>query len=295
MKKLYNKIRITLLAVCGCLMKVYLNVFFEKTLDYGINTKEKRPKKVIISLTSYGRRVKDILPYTIHSLLRQSYKPDAVILWLDYDNWNDGNIPQKLKALQAKGLTIRYCKDIKSYKKHILSLTEFPDDIIITTDDDFYYSQDFIKRLMDAYEKDPNRVYTHRAHRPIFKNDTLMPYDQWEKLIYNKTNYPIFPTTGGGCLFQKRLLHHDVLKEELFTKLCPTADDVWFYFMAILQRTPITVLPFKEFTMIPLDTFYQISHENSSLQQQNRGTLSLNDKQIKQMMEHYHLTGKDLI
>lgn len=295
MKKLYNKIRITLLSVLGCLMKIYINVFFEKNLGYGVNTTEKRKRKVIVSLTSYGRRVQDILPYTIYSLLRQDYKPDAVILWLDNDNWNSTNIPLKLKLLQSKGLTIRFCKDLKSYKKHIFSLTEFPDDIIITTDDDFYYSRNFIKRLVEAYEKDHNRIYTHRAHRPTFSNGIMTPYDKWEKLVYNKTDYPLFPTTGGGCMFQKRLLYQDVLKEELFIKLCPTADDVWFYFMTILQHTPITVLPFKEFTMIPLDTFYQLSHKNSSLQHQNRGTLSLNDKQINQMMEHYRLTPKDLL
>lgn len=295
MKKLYNKIRITILSILGCWVKVYLNFFFEKNYEYGVNTIEKRNKKVIVSLTSYGRRVQDILPYTLRSLLRQNYKPDAVILWLDDINWNSDNIPKKLKILQRQGLTIRFCKDIKSYKKHIFALAEFPDDIIITTDDDFYYSRDFIKRLVEAYEKDPNRVYTHRAHRPVFSNGTIMPYDKWEKLVYNKTSYPLFPTTGGGCMFQKRLLYHDVLKEELFMKLCPTADDVWFYFMIILQHIPITVLPFKEFTMIPLDTFYQLSHRNSSLQHQNRGRLSMNDKQIKQMMDHYHLTCKNLV
>ena len=65
-----------------------------------------RKEKVIVSLTSYGRRVGEILPFTVISLLRQTYKPDLVLLWLDDEHWNDGNLPFILKRLKKKGLTI---------------------------------------------------------------------------------------------------------------------------------------------------------------------------------------------
>lgn len=295
MKKIYHKIRIILLSIWGTLLKPYIDFQMKRMKGCGINTAEERDNKVIVSLTSYGRRVKDILPYTIYSLLKQDYLPDAVILWLDYDNWNDDNLPEKIKLLKARGLTVKYCKDLKSYKKHVPPLTEYPNDLIITTDDDFYYSKDFVRRLINAYTADHRRIYTHRAHRPTFSEGRLLPYDSWDKLVYDKTDWPLFPTTGGGCLFQRQLLAEDALNENLFTQLCPTADDIWFYFMAILKRTPITVLAFKEGTMIPLDTFYQLSHKGSSLQHENRGSLSMNDKQIQRMMEYYHLTPSDLV
>ena len=91
--------------------------------------------KVIVSLTTYGRRVRKV-HYTIISLLRQSYKPDMVILWLDNENWNDQNLPNTLLKLKEKGLTIKYCADLKSYKKLIPALMEYPDSIIVTCDDD---------------------------------------------------------------------------------------------------------------------------------------------------------------
>lgn len=295
MKKLFHKFRIVILSIIGCFIKFFLNIHFGKSLNVGINQSEERKNKVIISLTSYGRRVGDILPYTIYSLLKQSYKPDMVVLWLDHDNWNEDNIPDKLKLLKEKGLTIRFCKDLKSYKKHVPALADFPNDLVITTDDDFYYSKDFVARLMKEFELDRNRIYTHRAHLPIIKSGQLLPYEKWNKLVYNREQSPLFPTTGGGCLFQKRLLHSDALKEELFTKLCPTADDIWFYMMTVLQKTPIKVLPFKEFTLIPLDFFYQMKHRGSSLQHVNRGALSMNDKQIIATMENYNLNAQQLL
>ena len=294
MKKFYHKIRIILLSTWGCMIKPYIDFRIKRMEGTGINTSEERRRKVIVSLTSYGRRVKDILPYTIYSLLQQDYKPDAVILWLDFDNWNDNNLPHQIKLLQAHGLTVRYCKDLRSYKKHVPALSEYPEDLIITTDDDFYYAKDFVCRLISAFKSDPNRIYTHRAHRPTFRDGKLLPYDKWNKLVYNLSDGALFPTTGGGCLFQRHLLDDDALNEELFKQFCPTADDVWFYFMTIIKKTRITVLPFKEGTMIPLDTFYQLNHKGSSLQHENRGKLSLNDKQINKMMEHYNLLSSDL-
>ena len=55
-------------------------------------------------MTSYGRRVAAVLPYTIISLLRQTYKPDRIVLWLDDEHWNDNNLPALLKRLKAHAL-----------------------------------------------------------------------------------------------------------------------------------------------------------------------------------------------
>ena len=46
----------------------------------------------------------------------------------------------------------------------------------------------------------------------------------------------------GGVLYPPGSLYKDVLNEELFMKLCPTADDIWFWSMAILNNTKIRVV-----------------------------------------------------
>ena len=145
-----HKLKILLAAICGELLKLYYKVGLG-TIPYGINQEKVRKEKVIVSLTSYGRRVGEILPFTVISLLRQTYKPDLVLLWLDDEHWNDGNLPFILKRLKKKGLTIRYCKDIKSYKKLIPTLEVYPDDLIITCDDDFFYRRNMVERLVAEY------------------------------------------------------------------------------------------------------------------------------------------------
>ena len=73
-------------------------------------------KRIIVSLTSYGRRVESVVYYTLVSLLKQRLMPDKIVLWLDNDNWCDNNLPPKISKLKQYGVDILYCKDIRSYK-----------------------------------------------------------------------------------------------------------------------------------------------------------------------------------
>ena len=289
-----RKIYILLNSIMGEIIKIRCNVKLYK-IPFILNQHEIRRERVIISLTSYGRRVSKILPYTIISLLRQTYKPDMVILWLDSDNWNDDNLPKKLVKLKQYGLTIKYCKDIKSYKKLIPALEMFPDDIIVTCDDDVFYRKDMLERLMNEYEKDPTRIYAHRAHKLKFsEKGELLPYNDWENQISGVAGNFVFPTGIAGCLYKRSLLYQDICREDLFVKLAPKADDVWFYFMGLLQHTSRYVLPYQGDICIPLDGFYQYFHKDASLAASNRKE-SQNDIQIRNVMEYYSIVSVDLM
>ena len=51
------------------------------------------------------------------------------------------------------GLTIDWYHDIRSYKKLIPTLKRYPDDIIITADDDILYPCNMVSDLYDTYTK----------------------------------------------------------------------------------------------------------------------------------------------
>lgn len=288
-----DKLEILSLFLYGEILKMYYKYWAQK--KYCNLNCEARDEKLIVSLTSYGRRVSKILPYTIISLLRQTYKPDMIVLWLDSDNWNDDNLPKKLVKLKQYGLTIKYCKDLKSYKKLIPALEMFPNDIIVTCDDDIFYKKDMLERLMKEYEKDPTRIYTHRAHRLKFSEKVeLLPYNDWENQISGVAGNLVFPTGVAGCLYKRSLLYKDICREDLFMKLAPKADDVWFFFMEVLQRTPRYVLPYRGYIYIPLDGFYQYFHKDASLAASNCKE-SQNDIQIRNVMEYYSIVSVDLM
>ena len=77
--------------------------------------------ELIVSLTSYPRRF-PILKFTIRSLLNQTVRPDRVILWLAEDDVT--YLPSAVRRLA--GLEVRTCPDLRSFKKLIPALEQFP-------------------------------------------------------------------------------------------------------------------------------------------------------------------------
>ena len=149
-----------------------------------------RAEKIIVSLTSYDKRINDV-KYAIYSLLNQTFPPDKLILWLDEDSFpqREKNLPRDLLELKNFGLTIDWCENLRSYKKLIPALEKYPDDIIVTADDDIFYRSDWLKILYDAHLENPDCIIAHRAHRiRLDTRGNLFPYVQWQfeiKLVNN--------------------------------------------------------------------------------------------------------------
>lgn len=291
LEMLVYRIWLMLYAIMGETRKVLIDSRLLKPFKSCVTGNSNNPS-LVVSLTSYGRRVNSV-HYTIISLMRQSMKPDMIILWLDYENWNEDNLPLSLRNLQGQGLTIKFCKDLKSYKKLIPALEKYPDAMIITCDDDIYYRSNMVERLVNAYKADPTKIYAHRAHQITFTNGNVDNYNNWPEEISDKVGTSVFPTSGGGTLYKKELLYEDMCKEELYMKLSPKADDVWNYFMGFLKGTPNVVLPYKGYIYLPLDVFYQTFHKNSNLASSNYGE-NMNDVQIKAIMDYYHISPTKL-
>ena len=60
-----------------------------------------------------------------------------------------------------------------------------------------------------------------------------LPYAHWHyELKAAEESWRIFPTGVGGVLYPPGIFHPDVLDRGLQGALCPTADDLWLYWMA---------------------------------------------------------------
>ncbi len=209
--------------------------------EIGINA-DKRVQKLIVSLTSFPERMPEI-HFTLYSLLNQKVKPDEVVLWLANEQFPNGeaDIPQIVLNLQKNGLTIKWCEDLRSYKKLIPALKEFPEDVIVIADDDVYYPDDWLKKLYKQHLKFPKCVIGHRGHRiRLGENGKPLPYRQWKKnACLVKPSYSNFMTGCGGILYPSHSLYKDVDNIELFKKLAPYADDIWFWAMTVLNNVKI--------------------------------------------------------
>ncbi len=243
---------------------------------------------LIISLTSFPQRMYEI-HYTLYSLLTQTVKPAKVVLWLGTEQFPDGekDIPQKVLKLKENGLVIEWHKNLRSYTKLVPSLKKYPNSIIVTADDDIYYEKDWLEKLLKSHKENKNCIICHRAHRVKFDREKLAPYKKWPKKIKGgKASYLNFLTGVGGVLYPQNSLHKDVLNEELFTELAPKADDVWFWAMAVLNKTKILVVKdwIRELTYVNPGRERGLTDEVTLFSFNKKGG---NDLQIEKVLNHY--------
>lgn len=286
---IFTKLKLGFFSIVGYIYKLLVDIKL-------LNVPDLKPENgvdVIVSLTSYGRRVRsNVVYYTLVSLLRQKLQPAQIVLWLADSEWNEMTIPQKLKSLEAKGVEICYCKDIRSYKKLIPTLVKYPDKTIVTVDDDMIYSSDTLETLWVAHDKNPNEIVCTVARKPSLENGLIGRYNDWEdSLIHPFKNeiqgYDLFPVGVGGVLYPVGSLHDDVVKEDLFMTFCPYADDIWFWFCGWRKHTAKRYVQ-KKGNDVSFDSLYQYFHKGSALTHKNSQE-DQNDIQIRNLFKHYHI------
>lgn len=259
--------------------------------ESGITSEKYAGHNIIVSLTSYGKRIYDVA-LTIESIMQQSMKANKVILWLD-DSYQNLTLPQSLFKQQKRGLEIAFCKDIGPYKKLIPALCRYPNDAIITIDDDAIYDFDLLERLIIPYLADPSYIYCHRYHKMKFsESGSLLPYNQWDQHCKDKSpSHLNFATGVGGVLYPPNALDEEVKNEKVFMDICKFNDDIWFKAMAIKKGTKVK----KVFTRNAACSEYVLNKDVQDIGLQNinvKGAM-LNDTQIKDVFHKYNLKLTD--
>ncbi len=213
------------------------------SLKYGLEKSKPNFSKIYISLTSYKPRFGTLLP-CLKSLLNQKLKPNGIFVWLDC---KEDDFPLELKRLTEYGITYVFnCEDIKPHKKYFYAMKNFPNDIIITVDDDVIYPSDLVSGLYKTYLKYPNCICARRVHKIVRKiNGKLFPYDNW-KFNFTKSKKPAFDlmATGiGGVLYPPKSLHPTAFNINEIKKVCLYADDIWLKFYENLNSTKVVWSP----------------------------------------------------
>jgi FkbM family methyltransferase len=241
--------------------------------------KHNLPSPVIISLTSYPARF-NTLHLTLKCLLSQSIAPDRVILWIAHQDKNA--LTPAILQLQKSGLEIAYCDDLRSYKKIIPTLINFPDHFIVTADDDAYYWTSWLEELVSTYQQNTNNVIFHRGHRMILGQDGLpLPYSKWELHTQRIDASPLnFQTGFGGVLYPPNTFHKEVIGVDTLMKLCPLADDIWLYWMMRLNGVVARKVPLTH------NLYHWADTQQTALWRKNKSQGG-NDILIKNMLEHY--------
>ena len=226
----------------SCKIEKFLN-----SSELGI-TNEKREPELIVSLTSYPDRMYDI-HYCIYSLLNQNLKPNKLILWLSEEQFpnREKDLPKKLLEFIKYGLTIKYTKDLSSYKKLIPALREYLNSIIVTVDDDLFYDETFLKKLYNTHLKAKKDIICHRGKKVEIENGKFVAYNSWKELqAVEAPSFFLSCLTGAGTLYPPNSLYKDVFEEKIFMNLVPHNDDIWFWAMAVLNYKKIINLFYQK-------------------------------------------------
>lgn len=254
-------------------------------------------ENLVLSMTTYPKRINDA-HYAIFSIFNQSILPEKFILWLTRDEFPmlEQGIPDSILQFKKFGLEIRFTDAMRSFQKIIPTLRDFPNSVVVTADDDIFYSSDWLKIFYESYLEDPSKIYAHRMHRVEVINDKIASYRYWGKSIVSKVPTPLnFATAVGGVLYPPNVFDKEVLNKSSFLKLCPMADDVWIWAMAVYSGvrivSPKTSLQYE---LIFVNPERELGYTEDKTLAMLNVLGGCNDRQIEAVVNHYNLLEKIL-
>ena len=212
-------------------MKLFIKILFLSIIRFFSG------KKIIVSLTSYPVRYEN-LHLVIESLLRQKLRPSKIILYL-YEGeavW----LPESLLELQSRKFNIVKVKDnIRPHKKYYYAFRDYPNDLIITVDDDFIYPSDLILNLYRKHLSFPNAIACGRSRKIAMDTEgKVMPYCNWPIYCNDREAKMNLVATGmGGVLYSPKLLDERVLDLDALKTMALNQDDLWLKVMETLKGT----------------------------------------------------------
>ena len=244
-------------------------------------------KNIIVSFTSYPARIKYV-EKVLSSLFVQTFPAKKIVLYLSKDEFPEmeKELPYNLKILIGKNnFEIRWVSEnLKPHKKWIYAFRDFPNDLVITVDDDVYYPKDMIETLYESYKRFPNCVSALRTHQIAVKDNKILPYRYWiyeDSESINRPSLLLFATGAAGVLYPVDLFDSSLFDENLIKKLCLCADDIWLKYMELSSDIPV-VLPRKFFDL----NFIDDSQKEGLCYVNNSEDEPMNDIQIHELCDY---------
>ena len=212
-------------------------------------TSGEQKHQVVVSMTSFPKAI-TYAEQAVHSILHGSVLPDKLVLYLTFSQFAPGEMPETLLTLARTNpiFEIRnYDHDIRSYRKLIPALKDFPEAIVVTVDDDVNYHKHMLRDLLKWHSRIPDVVLAHRAKRIAWGK----PYRSWRKyrwyhFLTKSVHRDVLniQTGVGGVLYPPHCLKGEMLDAELFMQMAPSTDDIWFWAAGVVNGSVVVPIPF---------------------------------------------------
>ncbi len=247
-----------------------------------------KKEQVIVSLTSFPAAI-SFAVQAVKSILEGTVLPDKIVLYLTFSQFGECGIPVELQELVKNNpvFEIRnYEDDIRSYRKLVPALNDFPDAVIVTIDDDVWYDKNMLRVLLRLHDIFPDAILAHRAK----KIKLNAPYRKWKKyrwyhFVFKRihSSYKNIQTGVGGVLYPPHSLKKEMIDSELFKAIAPTTDDIWFWAAAVANGTKILPVPFGYNKPRGLKKPKELSLKTTNF----KSGIDLNSESLKKILKKY--------
>lgn len=240
-------------------------------------------EKIVISLTSYPARIPTIHK-VIESLFDQEEKADEIVLWLSRQEFPGENevLPDALRQLIGKnGFRIEWVNgNLKSHKKYFYALQN-NENVVITIDDDMYYSKSMIHTLMESYRKHPNAISARNVHMIFKEKDHVLPYLTWESEVeeyIGMERMDLCAIGVNGILYPPNCANMNWFDESAISEYAENQDDLWLKVQEVYSDIPVVYTGLGEKDIL-------IEESQSSVLYISNAYEGLNDICIQKLLE----------
>lgn len=193
--------------------------------------------EVVVCMTSYPSRIRGSW-VALESLFRQTKKDFTLILVLAESQFPARRLPMIIQALSMKGLEILWVKEDNGSFDHLWPAYQaFPGSKIISVDDDKVFPPHLVELLVRASELRPGEIIGARGWEMRVSGSQVVFGESWIRATSDTPSQKLFMPPGNGSLYPPGSLPEQAGDIQLMKKVCPRADDVWYWAMARLAET----------------------------------------------------------
>jgi hypothetical protein len=240
--------------------------------------------RLVVSVTSFPARI-HLVWRAIESIFQQDTKPARVVLVLSTEEFPDKVLPESVMAQCRRGLEVLWtARNLRAYTKLLPAKQAFPDEMIVTIDDDVVYEPWMLTKLVEASQAAPNVVIGHRGRVITGARNCMETYLNWPLADQSSPRSRVMLTGVGGVLYPPHAMATETLLDYSTAKeICPLADDIWFWACTRLAGAPPLCLGNHHSRVIFDDT-----SETPRLSSLNV-LGGMNDMQFKAVCDHFQL------
>ncbi|WP_299399502.1 hypothetical protein [uncultured Gelidibacter sp.] len=273
----------------------YLYKFLKRALPFyyrnlsSRNLKTDSTSNIIVSLTSFPDRIPMVF-IAIKSIMLQTYKPQKVVLWLGSNKFpnKERDLPESLLQLRKVGLEIFFVDDLKPHTKYYYAFKKYPNNLVVTIDDDWIYPISMLETVLIHHLKNPNCVIANRVREIGVSNGILTNYRSWDinKLNHSEPSTKLLATGVGGVLYQPFLFDEALYDITKIKRMALNADDIWLKANEMISHIPVV------FTNRYFSSFIEIPNSQSNSLYMSNVFEAQNDMQIANTFSFFGITAK---